>query len=91
MDGLQGYRIVSNTLANDTIHWPASGCNYIEFINNGNGIVYVNQTKILPYGSWAPAPPLRGEADYTQYNLRWETATEYNLVCHRKYYINAVQ
>lgn len=80
------YEIVTNSIGNDAIKWPAQGCNYIEFINNGDASVFVNEIEILPFGSWVPVPPLSGEQDFTTYRLKFSTGTVYNLVSVRKFY-----
>lgn len=85
---MSSYKIITNSLSNQNPKWPGDGCNYIEFINQGDGIVRVEDVQILPWGSWSPAPPIEGHQDFTEYNIRFvQPATIFNLVCVRKFII----
>lgn len=81
------YKVITQSLDKTIVKWPADGANYIEFINQGDAIAYVDDVAILPLGSWSPAPPVAGDEDFTQYNIRFAPGTLYDLVSVRKYYI----
>lgn len=75
-----------NTVYNDDCYVMAGGCNYIEFINNGDANVTVDNVIILPFGSWSPTPPIHGEVNNTQYTAIFATSNNKNLVVVRKFY-----
>ena len=85
---MRTYKTVTQLLNQYQYKISADNANYIEFINNGDGIVTVDDVKILPFGSWAPVPPLADEENTTQYTIKFEApATIYALMVTRKYYI----
>lgn len=68
-------------------YFNAEGAAYIEFINNGDGVVLVDKVQVLPFGSFAPVPPVSGDRDYTQYTIEFlQPFTLKNLVVTRKFY-----
>lgn len=62
----------------------------VEFINNGNNIVVINESvQILPFNSWIPALPVADEYDIGSYRFRFvEPSTNKNLIVSKKYYNN---
>lgn len=86
----RGYNIVTTRVGKDG-PYPAKGCAYIEFINQGDNTVMVDNVTILPWGSWSPTPAVSNELDYTQYRVKFTTpSTDLNLVVVRKFYNDAV-
>jgi hypothetical protein len=87
---MPGYKTITQSLSNQNNKWPGDGCNFIEFINQGDGIVFVDDVQILPWGSWAPSPPIDGHEDYTEYRIKFvQPATSFNLICVRKFMIKS--
>lgn len=83
---MQGYNVITTRIGEDS-PIPAKGCAYIEFINQGDTNVMVDDVTILPLGSWAPAPAVPGEQDWTQYRCKFTTpSTNRALIVVRKFY-----
>lgn len=88
---MTGYVIVTNVYVGDA-NLTGDGASYVEFINNGDQIVIIENVEIPPYGSWSPTPPVADHIDNTMYQLQFLTpTTKKKLVMVRKYLNNAVQ
>ena len=86
----RGYNVITIRIGADGPA-PAEGAAYVEFINQGDAPVMVENVTILPFGSWSPTTAVAGDLDFTQYRIKFNTpANNKSLVMVRKFYNDAV-